>query len=310
MIQATKVAEDVQASAKIATLRGMVTNYFRWKDVASGSEHSRRAYRGDITRLARFIGEDAPVDALNRFSLHRYSAELHKSGLAVRSRSRALYYARDLIKWAATAGIYPDNFALALKMPRIPKTIPKVPTAAEVETMLDGGCPTSWPERDRCAVELLYCDLRVCELVAIDLRDRVSADQLLVKGKGKRERTIFLTPTAQKTIAEYLPSRRLLLEVRGVETEALLINQKTAQRLTVRSVWRIVKALAHAKGLPQYISPVKLRGAYATHMLDRGAPLSAVSQLLGHEDLSTTMRYVGGVNWNRMRESYDRTFKR
>ncbi len=310
MIQATKVAEDVQASAKIATLREMVTNYFRWKDVASGSEHSRRAYRIDITRLARFIGEDAPVDALNRFSLHRYSAELHKSGLAVRSRSRALYYARDLIKWAATEGIYPDNFALALKMPRIPKTIPKVPTAEEVNSMLDGGCPTSWPERDRCAVELLYCDLRVCELVAIDLRDRVSADQLLVKGKGKRERTIFLTPTAQKAIAEYLPSRRLLLEVRGVETEALLINQKTAQRLTVRSVWRIVKALAHAKGLPQYISPVKLRGAYATHMLDGGAPLSAVSQLLGHEDLSTTMRYVGGVNWNRMREAYDRTFKR
>ena len=62
--------------------------------------------------------------------------------------------------------------------------------------------------------------------------------------------------------------------------------------------------------MPQYISPVKLRGAYATHMLDGGAPLSAVSQLLGHEDLSTTMRYVGGVNWNRMRESYDRTFKR
>jgi integrase/recombinase XerC len=111
--------------------------------------------------------------------LHRYSTELHKSGLAVRTRSRALSYARDLIKWAAAAGIYQDNFALALKMPRIPKTIPKVPTAAEIETMLDGGCPTSWPNRDRCAVELLYCDLRVCELVAIDLRDRMSADQLL-----------------------------------------------------------------------------------------------------------------------------------
>jgi integrase/recombinase XerC len=311
MTQAAKiaVAENVRHSATIATIREIVASYFQWKDVVSGSEHSRRAYRSDITRLARFIGEDAPVDALNRFSLHRYSTELCDSGLAVRSRCRALSYARDLIKWAAKTGIYPDNFALAMKLPRIPKTIPKVPTAEEVNTMLEGGCPTSWPERDRCAVELLYCNLRVCELVRLEIAD-IDADVLLVKGKGRRERKVFLTPAARKAIADYLPSRKLLLKARDIETDALMVNQKTGQELTVRSVGRIVKALAHAKGLPNYISPVKLRGAYTTHMLDGGAPLSAVRQLLGHENLSTTMHYVGGVNWKRMREAYDRTFKR
>lgn len=309
MRQAVSISEAMQTSTTITTIGEMVVSYFQSKDIASGSEHSRRAYRSDIKRLARFIGEDLPADALNRFSLQRFAVELHDAGLAIRSRCRALTYARDLVSWAAKAGIYPDNFALALKMPRIPKTIPKVPTAEELNGMLDGGCPTSWPERDRCAVELLYCNLRVCELVAIEIED-VSSDVLLVKGKGKRERKVFLTSAGRKAIAEYLPSRDMLLQARGVETDALLINQKTGQGLTVRSVHRIVKALAHAKGLPKYISPVKLRGAYATHLLDRGAPLSAVSQLLGHEKLTTTMHYVGGVNWKRMRESYDRTFKR
>jgi site-specific recombinase XerD len=296
---------NVQECAKV-TIRATAASYFQWKDVASGSEHSRRAYHYEITRLAQFIGEDAPVDALNRFSLQRFAVELYNSGLAIRSRARALYYARDFVRWTWQNGIYPDNFAVALKPPRIPNTIPKVPTAEEVNSLLEGGCPTNWPERDLCMMELLYCNLRVCELVRLDIAD-ITGDTLLLKGKGKRERTVFLTPSAQKAVAEYLPSRRLLLGMR--ETAALVVNRR-GERMAVRSVGRLLKVVVHAKGLPGYISPVKLRAAYATHMLDGGAPFSAVRQLLGHENLSTTMHYVGDVNWKRMRESYDRTFKR
>jgi integrase/recombinase XerC len=287
----------------------MVTRYFQWKDIAAGSEHSRRAYRCDVARLMKFIGEDAPIDALNRFSLHSFSIELNNSGLAPRSRRRALSYARDLVRWASHAGIYADNFAHTLKMPRIPKTMPTVPTAKEMQGMLDGACPTGWPERDRCIPELLYCNLRVCEVIAIDLED-IAADELLVKGKGRRERKIFLTLSARESLSEYLPHRATLLRNLGVQTNALFVNRRDGQRLTVKSVHRIVKAIAHAKGLPKYISPVKLRGACATHMLDGGAPLSAVSQLLGHTNLSTTMHYVGPVSPRRMRESYDGAFKR
>jgi integrase/recombinase XerC len=298
---------DVQGRANL-TIREIMASYFDWKDVASGSEHSRRAYHREITRLAQFIGEDAPVDALNRFSLQRFAVELYNSGLAIRSRARALSYARNFVRWAWQNGIYPDNFAVAIKPPRIPKTIPKVPTAEEVQSLLEGGCPTNWPERDLCMMELLYCNLRVCELVRLDIAD-ITGDTLLLKGKGKRERIVFLTPPAQKAVAEYLPSRRLLLGTRGVETAALVVNRR-GERIDVRSVGRILKVLVHAKGLPGYISPVKLRGAYATHLLDGGAPSSAVRQLLGHENLTTTMSYVGNVNWKRMRESYDRAFKR
>jgi integrase/recombinase XerC len=137
----------------------------------------------------------------------------------------------------------------------------------------------------------------------------LKTDQLRIKGKGRRERWNPLTPASLEAIAKYLPTRTALLEKCGGEANALFVNWR-GRRLTVKSVRRIVKAIAHAKGLPKYISPVKLRGACATHMLDGGAPLSAVSQLLGHEKLTTTMHYVGAVSPKRMRESYDGAFKR
>jgi len=291
------------------TIGEMVTRYFQRKDIAAGSENSRRAYLYEVNRLMKFIGKDAPVEALNQFSAHGFSIELSNSGLGPSSRNRALAYARDLIRWAFRVGIYPDDFGHTLKSSRIPRTIPKVPTSKEMEVMLDGALPTSWPERDHCITELLYCNLRVCELVTIELED-IAADELLVKGKGRRERKAFLTLSAREALAEYLPHRVTLLRKHGVQTNALFVNRRDGHRLTVRSVHRIVKAIAHAKGLPKYISPVKLRGACATHMLDGGAPLSAVSQLLGHEKLTTTMHYVGAVSPKRMRESYDRAFKR
>jgi integrase/recombinase XerC len=291
------------------TIGEVVSMYFQWKDIAAGSENSRRAYHYEVTRLMKFLGKDAPVEALNRFSAHSFSIELNNSGLAPSSRNRALAYARDLIRWAVRAGIYPDDFSHALKSSRIPRTMPKVPTAKEMEAMLDGACPTNWPERDRCIVEVLYCNLRVSEVVAIELEDIV-ADELLVKGKGRRERKGFLTLSAREALSEYLLPRATLLRKRGVQTNALFVNQRNGHRLTGKSVHRIVKAIAHIKGLPKYISPVKLRGACATHMLEGGAPLSAVSQLLGHTNLTTTMHYVGAVSPQRMRESYDRTFKR
>ena len=123
--------------------------------IAAGSEHSRRAYHNDINRLMKFIGKDAPVEALNRFSAHNFSVALYNSGLAPRSRNRALAYARDLIRWAFRAGIYSDDFGHTIKSSRVPRTMPKVPTTKEMEVMLDGPCPTSWPERDRCIVEII-----------------------------------------------------------------------------------------------------------------------------------------------------------
>ena len=180
------------------TMREMIEQYFRWKDLAVASPHTKKAYHFEVSRLMKFIGQDSPTSALNSISLHHFSSELCKIGLAPRSRRRALAYARDLIRWAAQAGIYLDNFALSLKMPRLSRSMPKVPTQAEMKAMLAGACPTAWPLRDRCIAEFLYCNLRVFEVVAIELDDVVDEDKLLVKGKGRRERYAFLTESAEK----------------------------------------------------------------------------------------------------------------
>jgi integrase/recombinase XerC len=301
--------QQIRSEPEQGSMRAMVEQYFRWKDLAVCSEHTKKAYHFEVSRLMNFLGEDSPTSALNCISLHHFSIELCELGLAPRSRRRALAYVRDLVRWAAQAGIYPDNFAISLKLPRLPKSMPEVPTESEVRSLLSAETLTSWPLRDHCIAEVLYCNLRVCEVAAIQLDD-ISGDQLLVKGKGRRERTVFLTESARTAISQYLPTRTAILLRRHADTAALFINARDGTGLTVKSIHRIIKLIAHFRGLPKTVSPIKLRGAYATHLLDRGAPLSAVSQLLGHEKLSTTMHYVGAVSPKRMRERYDETFKR
>jgi len=298
-----------EQAVKPITVGEMVQKYFRWKDAGVNSEHTKRAYHYEIGRLMQYLGKDAHVECLNRFSLHAFAQQLHEAGLAPRSRRHALSYARDLVRWANEVGIYAENFAQATRLPRIPKTMPEVPTTTQMDAMLDAAAATGWPLRDRCIAELLYCNLRVYEVAAINLED-VNGDDLLVHGKGKRERKGFLTPSAKTALSLYLPDRERFLRRRGIESDALFVNRRDCRRITVKSVHRIVKGMAYSAGLPQYVSPVKLRAACATHLLNNGAPLSTVSQLLGHERIATTMHYVGAVSPRRMRESYDQTFKR
>jgi integrase/recombinase XerC len=298
-----------EQTVKPITVGEMVQKYFDWKDMGVSSEHTKRAYHYEIARLMQYVGKDAHAESLNRFSLHAFAQQLHDAGLAPRTRRRALSYARDLVRWARDAGIYAENFAQTTGLPRIPKTMPEVPTEAQMQVMLDTAPATGWPSRDRCIAELLYCNLRVCEVTAINLED-ITGDDLLVHGKGKRERKAFFTPSAKIALSLYLPDRERFLGRRGIESEVLFVNQRNCRRITVKSVHRIIKGMAYSAGLPKYVSPVKLRAACATHLLDNGAALSAVSQLLGHERIATTMHYVGAVSPRRMRESYDQTFKR
>jgi site-specific recombinase XerD len=292
-----------------ATMGEMVCRYLQWKDVGVSSEHTKRAYHYEINRLLRFIGENVPADALDRVSVRAFALQLDQQGLKPQTRKRALAYVRDLIRWAHSVGIYPDNFALTLKLPRIPKIMPQTPSEIQMHAILDGAPTTAWPLRDRCIAEILYCNLRVCEVAAIDLGDIVGGD-LLVHGKGKRERKAFLTASAKVAVDLYLPTRESFLRRREVESNALFVNQRDCRRITGKSIHRIIKAMAHGAGLPKYVSPVKLRAACATHLLNHGAPFTAVSQLLGHETIATTMHYVGAVSPKRMRESYDNAFKR
>ena len=191
--------------------------------------------------------------------------------------------------------------------------------------VLDGKMPeiASFPERDRLMLELLYgCGIRNSELVGINLDDiSLSNEAILIRGKGKKERYVPFGGSALAALSVYLPWRQQLLTtlnntvkntlkktipVRG--TPALLVNQRGG-RLTTRSVGRIIKRIAVAKGLSPEVHPHTLRHAFGTHMLEEGADLRAIQELLGHERLATTQRYTQ-LSVKHVMNVYDQTHPR
>jgi integrase/recombinase XerC len=168
----------------------------------------------------------------------------------------------------------------------------------------------SFPERDHLMLELLYgCGIRNSELVSIRLEDINFPNQaILIRGKGKKQRIVPFGDSAKIAISCYLPARQKLLADARKQTSALLINQRGGA-LTTRSVGRIVKKIAVAKGLPSDVHPHTLRHAFGTHMLEEGADLRAIQELLGHERLSTTQRYTQ-LSMKHVLAVYDQTHPR
>ena len=168
----------------------------------------------------------------------------------------------------------------------------------------------SFPERDRLMLELLYgCGIRNSELTGINLDDiRMSAEAILIRGKGKKERYVPFGQTARNALAGYLPTRQALLAAIRKNSNALLINQRGG-RLTTRSVGRIIKRIAISKGLSPDVHPHTLRHAFGTHMLEEGADLRAIQELLGHERLATTQRYTQ-LSMKHVLQVYDQTHPR
>jgi integrase/recombinase XerC len=183
----------------------------------------------------------------------------------------------------------------------------------EMNSVLDADMPkeATFAERDRLILELLYgCGIRNSELTGINLEDvdRKQA-RMLVRGKGKKQRLVPFGEAAQEAMRDYLPRRAEVLERnRRVQEVALMVNQR-GTRLTSRSVGRIVKAIAVARGLPAEVHPHTLRHAFGTHMLEEGADLRAIQELLGHERLSTTQRYTQ-LTTRQMMKVYDDTHPR
>jgi len=159
-------------------------------------------------------------------------------------------------------------------------------------------------------LELLYgCGIRNSELVGINLDDiRLSAEAILIRGKGKKERYVPFGGAARAALPTYLPRRQQLLATLKKTSAALLINQRGG-RLTTRSVGRIVKRIAVAKGLSPDVHPHTLRHAFGTHMLEEGADLRAIQELLGHERLATTQRYTQ-LSVKHVMDVYDQTHPR
>jgi integrase/recombinase XerC len=219
---------------------------------------------------------------------------------------------RSLYQWLAQEGEIDQNPAKLVATPKLPKKLPRVPTIEEMNFVLDGKMPetATFPERDRLMLELLYgCGIRNSELTGINLDDiRLSAEAILIRGKGKKERYVPFGDSVKTALPAYLQLRQTLLSETRKNSNALLINQRGG-RLTTRSVGRIIKKIAVAKGLSPDVHPHTLRHAFGTHMLEEGADLRAIQELLGHERLATTQRYTQ-LSMKHVLQVYDRTHPR
>jgi integrase/recombinase XerC len=275
------------------------------------SVHTIKAYRGDLDSFATYVGIRNWKN-IDHLTVRGFLSHLYEKGLSKTSVARALAAVRSLYRWLAQEGVVDQNPAALVATPKLPKILPRVPTMEEMNSVLDGDMPevAAFPERDHLMLELLYgCGIRNSELVGIDLSSiSLSNEAILIRGKGKKERYVPFGESVSHGLAEYLPARNKLLAETRKTTAALLINQRGG-RLTTRSVGRIIKKIAVAKGLSPDVHPHTLRHAFGTHLLEEGADLRAIQEMLGHERLSTTQRYTQ-LSMKHVLQVYDATHPR
>jgi integrase/recombinase XerC len=278
------------------------------------------AYRSDLDRFADFWEREFAHESAGKTSLAKvdtlavrsYLAYLHRARLSNRSLARHLSTLRSFFRWACREGHLEKNPAKGLPSPRVPKTLPRAMTLPDTERLLSADeDETLVPERERALFEFLYATgLRVSEAAGLDCEDVDLSERLArVTGKGSRERIVPFGETAADALRAYLPSRAALRHrARAGEggkaevSEPLFVNARGG-RLTPRSMARLLKRRLRAAGLPEEISPHALRHTFATHLLQAGADLRAIQELLGHASLSTTQKYTH-LDAARLREVY------
>jgi integrase/recombinase XerC len=293
------------------------------------SPHTLRAYRRELHDFVAFIAEkygcDQTADRIDHTHIRGYLGSLYDRGLSKASAARALAAVRSWFKWLARGGHVDQNTASLVATPKLPKHLPRVPSIEQMNNVVDSVSDegASWPARDRAILELLYgCGVRNSELTGMNLADIHWANEaILIRGKGQKQRYVPLGDAAAQALRSYLAERSALLaankDKKDASTPALFLNRYLRglnmaggqARLTVRSVGRIVKRLAILRGLSADVHPHTLRHAFGTHLLEEGADLRAIQELLGHERLSTTQRYTQ-LTTAQLTQVYDKTHPR
>ena len=276
------------------------------------SPHTLRAYRGDLDELLRHFDSLEIRDArsVTPRTLRGYLFALDDRGLARTSVQRKLSAARSFFQWLLERGRIEAHPGRALRSPRRARKLPGAAEASEIERMIEA-CPADDPRgrRDRALLEVLYsAGTRAAETVGLDERDLDLARGLAtVRGKGRKERLVALGAKARLALERYLsdPARPA---ARPVDAAPLFRNARGG-RLTTRSVGTIVSRAALAAGLSRRVHPHMLRHSFATHLLDRGADLRAVQELLGHASITTTQIYTH-VSVERLRKVYEQAHPR
>lgn len=279
-------------------------------------EHGRRssaatlrAYGADLRAFTHWLAAAGrTIDACTRFELRRYLVELEQQGLVATSVQRKLASLRGLFGFLHRQGRLAQDPARLLRGPKAPRRVPRFLTPGEVDRLLGQPFDDS-PQghRDRAVLEVLYSTgCRVGECAVLRLPD-VDLDEGVVRlfGKGKKQRLALLGGPAREAVQQWLPARRRLIQQnRRADDGALFVN-RFGTTLSARWLFQTVVARAKAAGLQSALTPHGLRHSFATHLLDRGADLRTVQELLGHARLVTTEIYTH-VSIGRLRDVYDR----
>jgi integrase/recombinase XerC len=277
------------------------------------SPHTVRAYGGDLDRFIEFVGGQGKLltPEVNVALVRRFLSKLHTEAYQKSSMARMLACLRTFYDYFLRQGGVDLNPVRQVRTPRLDKKLPSFLDEDEIRRLLEATTGDSFTDRrDRALLETLYGGgLRVSEATGLDLAD-LQLDQgfALIRGKGGKERLAPLGTGATRSIEEYLPERAVRAEKLMSGVDALFIN-KNGTRLNVRSVRRILDRRVSVAGLRKAITPHTLRHSFATHLLNRGADLRAVQELLGHANLTTTQIYTH-VTTHRLKEVYDQAHPR
>jgi len=275
-----------------------------------------KGYREDLTQALEFLRTHLRKDSLeardwNTRALRAFVAWLHEQGYAKTTIARRLAALRTFGKFLLRQGTIASNPAEAIRSPRLNKTLPHFLTVADIRKLL-ASPPAASPfgRRDRAMLETLYsAGLRVSELCGLNLADADLTDGVLVvRGKGKKERLALMGDQAMAALKVWLGDRKELLASVGAVAEAVFLN-KSGGRLSTRSVGRLLVKHLRQAGLDPRTTPHTLRHSFATHLLDNGADIRGVQELLGHKSLTTTQVYTH-VTTTRMQRSYHKAHPR
>ena len=276
------------------------------------SRNTLDSYRRDLNNFFLFLDREkvsSPAD-VNRDLVTRYLLSLKEAGRAASTISRNVASIRSFFNFLVQEDLIEDNPAQLVKAPRIEKKLPRVLTTEEVDRLLqqprdDGQAGL----RDKAMLELLYASgIRVSELVSLNVTDfSPEVGYLRCRGKGMKERIVPVGSVAVKCVNEYLHNSRQKM-LKRKEEKALFLNHH-GRRLTRQGLWKILKKYARQSELNGEVTPHTLRHSFATHLLENGADLRSVQEMLGHSDISTTQIYTQSAQ-RKIREVYDKTHPR
>ena len=279
----------------------IISQYLEYLELEKGlSSNTIDAYRRDLYSFAENVSD---IHEIGRNYINSYVRTLKEHGYAPTSIIRKVASIRGFFKWVSSMSILDKNPASTLEQPKVPKRLPKVISLKEIEEMLH----SDLTPLQAVVMELLYsCGLRVSELVNLKLNDiDIRSKYVRCFGKGSKERIIPVGRKAIDKLNEYMPYRALIVSKYNLDTKRLLISDN-GRLINRQDIYTFI----HEKGklIHKNISPHTLRHSFATHLLENGADLRVVQELLGHSDVSTTQLYTH-ISKKRLKDVYFRINK-